>query len=257
MIRRAILLSAAALLSAQETSEPSLALNLPTALGLSNWDFAARFTHRFSMEARSGSRELYGLDGLAYAGFGFDLSLKPVRGLNLQIYRTADAKTLTFALHQRVWSNDTFAVAARAERFDETIKARTVLGVSEGIIGTSVQVPMEVRLGTLTVRAVPTWLSRTRTERSGLIALAGGLQWDLAAEHALLAEVYPKPASLDAPARGGWAAGYQWRTRGHRFTLMGTNVQGTTAHQVAGGDYAGGPRAGKDWALGFNLARIF
>lgn len=38
---------------------------------------------------------------------------------------------------------------------------------------------------------------------------------------------------------------------------MGTNSTGTTAHQVLGGDYGGGPKPKGDWSIGFNVARVF
>lgn len=51
---------------------------------------------------------------------------------------------------------------------------------------------------------------------------------------------------------------YQYRTQGHRFTILATTTPGTTANQVLGGDYEGfGPRSSNYWSLGFNLIRIF
>ncbi|MDE3246014.1 MAG: hypothetical protein KGN80_08000, partial [Acidobacteriota bacterium] len=57
----------------------------------------------------------------------------------------------------------------------------------------------------------------------------------------------------------GWALGYVFKTKGHRFTLLATNANGTTANQVLGGDYGAqpGPSRSGEWGLGFNLVRIF
>lgn len=242
---------------AQEGSEPSHGLNLPTASSLDKGDLALRFTHRFTEQASSGSKELYGLDSFAYSGIGLDASFSSLPGLTFQAYRTADARTYTFALQQRLVARETVDWALRVERFDEVIQEGTAFGISTGILGAAVQAPVDLKMGSFTLRAVPTWLSRTRTQRDGLISLGFGAQWDITPEHGLLAELYPKPSKLGQGYRTGWAGGYQWRTRGHRFMLLATNVQGTTAHQVSSGDYFAGPRPGGDWALGFNLTRIF
>lgn len=66
---RACLLCATATLAAQDADVP-LALNLPTADRLQNWDMAFRFTHRFLEPARGASKDLYGLDGGNVAGLG-------------------------------------------------------------------------------------------------------------------------------------------------------------------------------------------
>lgn len=237
-------------LAAQEASEVPLALNLPTADHLADWDMGLRFTHRFQEQAKGNSKDLYGLDNGAYTAFGFDVGIKAIPGLNAQIYRTSDQKTLTLALQEQVAATDHWRVAFRAERFDETVKG--------GLVGGAFQAPVDWQpVEALTVSVVPTYLSRTATARS--VATAGlGLRWRLAEHQGLLAEYYPRPSKVDGAFHPGWALGYQYRTRGHRFSFVASNELGTTAHQVLGGDYGGfGPRASGSWALGFNLIRMF
>ena len=84
-----------------------------------------------------------------------------------------------------------------------------------------------------------------------------------------MGEYYPRPSKVKdlqvyqdstttRALETGWALGYVFRTKGHRFTVLATNVSGTTPHQVLSGDYQGrGPNRSGDWALGFNLVRIF
>ncbi len=120
------------------------------------------------------------------------------------------------------------------------------------------QVPAEFVTGPITLSLVPTWLSRTTTRDRALFTTGAGLRWRFLERQSLLAEYYPRPSRLDGAAyEPGYALGYRFQTKGHRFTLLATNVQGTTAHQVLGGDYAGGPRSPGRWALGFNLVRVF
>lgn len=253
----ACLLGLPGTLGAQDSEVP-LGLNLPTTERLENWDMGLRFTHRFLEPARGAGKDLYGLDGGNVAGLGLDFGIKPVPGLNAQIYRTSDDKTLVLALQQRILSARMLRLSLRVERFDEGIpRTRLPLG-TVGIAGTAVQVPTEVQAGSWTLLLVPSWLSRTSTAEAGLFTLGGGLRWQVADKHALLAEYYPRPSRLD-PARyePGSALGYRFSTRGHRFTVMATSTTGTTTHQVLGGDYGGGPRSVNHWTLAFNLVRIF
>jgi hypothetical protein len=113
-------------------------------------------------------------------------------------------------------------------------------------------------VGPLTFRLVPTWLSRTSTQDRGLVTAGGGITWAFLQGQSVLGEVYPRPGRLDTSRyEPGYAVGYRYATRGHRFTLLVTTVSGTTTHQVLGGDYAGGPRPAGNWTLGFNLVRVF
>ena len=248
-------------LAAQE-SDPSmdlpLGLNLPTADHLPGWHPAIRFTHRFTEPARGNSKDFYGLDGGNFAGLGVDLGIAVVPGLNAQIYRTSDAKTVVLALQEQLLDHPHFRLAARVERFDETLQRATYTFGTVGISGGVVQLPAELRAGTFTFSLVPTWLSRTTTRDQALFTAGTGLRWRFSESQSVLAEYYPRPSRLDRSAyEPGYAVGYRFQTKGHRFTLLATNVQGTTAHQVLGGDYAGGPRPPGRWALGFNLVRIF
>lgn len=254
-------------LFAQQASEVPWGLNLPTAQGLEQGDLALRFTHRFTDRAKGNSKEAYGLDGFAYAAFGFEKNFASWPGLTAQVYRTADQKTVTLALHQKLVIDPGFQVALRIERFDETVKENPVtVGYQEGKLGTAVQLPMEWRASeSLLFTAVPTWLSRSHLKRESLTTVGLAGRWDLTLEQSFTVEYYPRPSKLkdvrvgsdNQPLEAGWAMGYTFRTRGHRFTVLGTNVPGTTAHQVLAGDYNGqGPRR-SDWAFGFNIARMF
>lgn len=255
------LLLLAAPLRAQDAEQPPelpLGLNLPTADHLPGWHPAIRFTHRFTEPAKGNSKDFYGLDGGNFAGLGLDIGIAVVPGLNAQIYRTADGKTVVLALQEQLLDGAHVRLAARVERFDETLQRATYAFGTVGISGAAVQLPAELVAGSFTFSLVPTWLSRTTTRDKALFTAGAGLRWRFLESQSVLAEYYPRPSRLDgASYEQGYALGYRFQTKGHRFTLLATNVQGTTAHQVLGGDYAGGPRPPGRWALGFNLVRIF
>lgn len=237
-------------MAAQEASDLPLGINLPTADHLADWDIGLRFTHRFLEPAKGNSKDLYGLDEHAASAFGFDFGIKTIPGLNAQIYRTADQKTLTLALQEQVLATAHWRVALRVERYDETVKG--------GRLGGVFQAPIDWQpLESLTFTAVPTYLSRTATARN-VVTTGLGVRWMVVEHQGILAEYYPRPSKVYAGFEQGWALGYQYRTKGHRFTIIATNELGTTAHQVLGGDYEGfGPRPSSSWALGFNLIRMF
>ncbi len=255
--------------SAQQSEVP-LWLNLTTAQGLMGGSFSYRFTHRFQEQARSNSKDAFGLDGYSFSGLGVDIAVPSTPGTNFQIYRTPDDKTFTVALHQVLVSQPDIRAAIRIERYDETIKDQAFTpNVREGIVGTAVQLPLSWSGGGITLLAVPTYLSSTSTQRKGVTTAGFGVRWDMAERHSLIGEYYPRPSkvkdlkiSVDSTTtrdvENGWALGYVFRTKGHRFTLLATNVRGTTPNQVLGGDYAGnGPNRSGEWGLGFNLVRIF
>jgi opacity protein-like surface antigen len=241
-----------------ETSEYPLALNLPTGDMMQFWDIGMAFTHRFDEPAPGHGKDLYGLDGYAYPAFGFDFGLKPVKGLNAIIYRTADNKTLTFGLQQRLVDSDLLRLTVRAERFDETVpRAETPLG-TVGIAGASVQVPAEFFLGDRGVLTLdPAWISRTTTRTKAVVTAGAGLRFEVTGKLGVMAEYYPRPAGLGKGFRPGYSAGFTYKTTKHRFTVLATNAQGTTANQVLSGDFGGGPRSTGLWSLGFNLTRTF
>lgn len=271
-LRSLLPLSLAALpLLSQQASEVPWGLNLPTAQGLEQGALDIRFTHRFDTRARGNSKEAYGLDGYAYAALGFEKNFVSWPGLTFQAYRTADQKTLTLALSQKLILDPTFQVALRVERFDETVKAETITLDSRdfktGKLGTAIQLPMEWRVSEyLTLSAVPTWLSRSNLKREPLTTVGLSVRMELTPEQAFIAEYYPRPSKLknELSIEGkpletaGWAMGYMFKTKGHRFTILGTNVKGTTTNQVLAGDYNFvGPSRSGDWRLGFNIARMF
>ena len=251
-------LAAASGLLRAEISEYPLALNLPTGDMMQYWDIGMTFTHRFDEPAAGNGKDLYGLDGYAYPAFGFDFGVKPVKGLNVLAYRTADNKTLTFALQQRLLNADLLRLTLRAERFQETVpRAVTPLG-TVGLAGATVQLPAEFYLGDLGLfTLVPTYLSRTTTRDKALFTAGAGLRLDFTATFGFMAEYYPRPAKLGNAYKPGYTAGFTYKTNKHRFTLLGGTAQGTTANQVLSGDLGGGPRASGQWTLGFNLPRTF
>ena len=141
-------------------------------------------------------------------------------------------------------------------------------GIREGKVGATVLLPLEALVGAFTFSLVPAYLNRSATQPDSIVTVGAAARWDLGERHRIHGEYYPRPGKLSdvrvasnssfRALEPGWALGYTYRTRGHRFTLMATNVLGTTAHQVLSGDDKGlGPARGGDWALGFNLARIF
>lgn len=241
-----------------QTSDIPLAINLPTADRMQFWDIGVIFSHRFITPARGHSKDLFGLDGLAYAGFGFNFGIKPIKGLNFEIYRTADNKTLTFTLHQQILDRSFIRMAARLQRFDEAVtQTVTPLG-TVGISGMAFQLPTEFYLtDDLVLTLVPTWLSRTTTQEKAVFTGGAGLRYDFSEKFRVLVEYYPRPSKLEKTFEAGFAAGISYKTFKHRFTLVGTNSTGTTPNQVLGGDYAGGPRPKGDWSIAFNVARVF
>lgn len=255
--------------SAQQSEVP-LWLNLTTAQGLMGASFSYRFTHRFQEQARSNSKDAFGLDGYSYSGLGMDIAVPSAPGTSFQIYRTPDNKTVTLALYQMLVSQPDFRAALRIERYDEAIKDQAFSpDTREGIVGTAVQLPVSWSGSGITLLVVPTYLSSTSTQRKGVATAGIGLRWDMAEHHSLIGEYYPRPSKVkdlrvfvdSTTTRGvenGWALGYVFKTKGHRFTFLATNARGTTPNQVLGGDYAGvGPNRSGEWGLGFNLVRIF
>ncbi|MFN8010270.1 MAG: DUF5777 family beta-barrel protein [Holophagaceae bacterium] len=269
MTRAALLLAWSFGLAAQEASDVPLGLNLPTAQSLGMGDVGLRFTHRFTERARSNGTDAYGLDGYAFAGLGLDFSFKGLRGWNLQLYRTADQRTFTLAVQKQVWASEAFRAAVRVERYDEVVKDNpSTVGLREGKVGATVLVPLEALVGDLTFSLVPAYLNRSATQPDPIATVAAAVRWDVAEHHRIHGEYYPRPGKLsdtrvafNSTTRAlepGWALGYTYRTRGHRFSLLATNVLGTTAHQVLSGDTNGlGPAPSGDWVLGFNVVRIF
>ncbi len=263
-------LAAASTFASAQESEVPLWLNLPTAEGLMGASFSYRFTHRFQDRARSNSKNAFGLDGFSYSGLGLDFAVPSTPGTNFQIYRTPDNKTFTVALHQILVARPDFRMALRVERYDETIRdLPSSTNNREGLVGTAVQMPLSWSGGGVTLLAVPTYLSSTSTQSKGVTTAGFALRWDAGERHSFMGEYYPRPSKVKdlqvivnstttRSIENGWAVGYAFRTKGHRFTLLATNVSGTTPHQVLGGDYHGlGPSRGGEWTLGFNLVRIF
>src|SRR5512141_1563356 len=144
-----------------EESEVPVAINLPTADRMQFWDVGLIFTHRFLSPVKDHGKDLYGLDGFTYAGFGFDFGFKPITGLNIQIYRTADNKTFTFALQQQLVNADRIRMSARVERFDEVVTKVVTPDGTVGINGVAFQLPTEIYItDDFVLTLVPTYLSR-------------------------------------------------------------------------------------------------
>jgi len=268
-----------------ESSEYPLAVNLPTAERMQYWDIGVVFTHRFIQPVKDHGKDVYGLDGYTYAGLGFTFGIKPVKGLNAFIYRTADNKTFSFGLQQQVLNGDRVRMAVRAERFDEVVKETlTPLG-KVGISGAALQVPTEIFItDDIIFSVVPTYVTKTTTSDTilavppgqtpnttpnsgGVFNVGVGLRVGITEKFSVVGEYYPRPSKFSKAAPGGitdgttyqngFAFGVSYKTFKHRFTLAGTNASGTTTNQVMSGDYGGGPRPSAQWAIGFNVSRIF
>ena len=289
MTRKLAPLLASALLAGgalhAESSEYPLVLNLPTAERMQYWDIGVVFTHRFIQPVKDHGKDVYGLDGFTYAGLGFTFGIKPIKGLNLFAYRTADNKTFTAGFQQQVLNGDRVRMAFRAERFDEVVKQTiTPLG-KVGITGATIQLPTEPFVtDALIFSLVPTYITKTTTtdtilavppgvtpnlkpNKGGVFNVGVGLRYGFTDKFSVLAEYYPRPSKFSKAAPGGitdgttyqngFAAGISYKTFKHRFTLAGTNASGITANQVLSGDYGGGHRLSSQWSIGFNVARVF
>jgi hypothetical protein len=268
-----------------ESSEYPLVFNLPSAERMQYWDMGVIFTHRFVAPVKDHGKDVYGLDGYTYAGLGFAFGIKPIKGLNVFIYRTPDNKTFTFGAQQQVLNGDRVRMAVRAERFDEVVKESTTLLGRVGISGVTVQVPTEIFVtDDLIFSLVPTYITKTTTtdtilavppgaplktepNKGGVFNVGVGLRYGITEKFSVVGEYYPRPSKFSGAAPGGltdgttyqagFAAGVSYKTFKHRFTLMGTNAVGTTGNQVLSGDYGGGPRPSGSWSLGFNVSRVF
>lgn len=253
-----ILALASSALCAQDYPDVAWALNLPTTQSLYGKNLAVLFAHRFTEPARGHGKDLFGLDGGNHPTMGVALSVPWLHGLNVQLRRATDDKTLALGLQQQVIVAGWFRLSARVERFDETVPRRESASGTQGMSGFSIQAPMEVRMGdraALTV--VPTGLSRTTREDRPLWTAGLGLRFRLIGNQYALAEYYPRPARLPSTFHAGFAFGYRIDTLGHRFTITASNTTATVDVHVLGGDHHGGPSAPGDWTLGFNLVRIF
>jgi hypothetical protein len=271
-----LILAAGSILGA-ESSEFPIAINLPTGERMQYWDIGMVFSHRFIAPVQNNGKNLYGLDNYSYSGFGFGFGIKPIKGLNLMLYRTPDNKTFVFGLQQLLLDKSKLRLSLRLERFDETIQNRIVPGAPDpplgevGISGASGQLTAEIFItDDIIVTLVPTYLSRTTTVDKGVFTGGAGLKIHFTEKFAFVGEYYPTPAKVKQAGEAGgplvqkgrqytngFAAGFSFKTFKHRFALFGTNSTGTTTHQVLGGDYAGGPNPGGKWSLGFNLTRVF
>lgn len=272
----ALLLATGASLGA-ESSEYPLGINLPTGERTVFWDIGLVFTHRFIAPVQNNGKNLGGIDNFAYAGFGFDFGFKPIKGMNLLVYRTADNKTFVFGFQQLLLDKSKLRLSLRLERFDETIQNRIIPGPPDppqgeiGISGASGQLTAEIYItDDIILTLIPTYLSRTTTVDKGVFTAAAGLKIQFTEKFAFVGEYYPTPSKVKQAGEtggplvqkgrvysNGFAAGIAYKTFKHRFTIFGTNTTGTTPHQVLGGDYGGGPNPGGKWSLGFNVARVF
>lgn len=260
-LKPACFLACAALMAGQlkgEASEYPLAINLPTAERMQFWDIGLAFTHRFDSPVQGHGKDAYGLDGYAYPGLGFAFGIKPIKRLNVLIYRTADNKTFTFGLQQQLLDGELVRMAVKAERFDEVVPRLQTLRGSVGITGASLQLPTEFFLGDRVVLSlVPTYLSRSTSQEKGLFNFGAGLRVNLTEKFCFMGEYIPRPGKIAKSYENGFAASFSYKTFKHRFSFIGSNISGTTAHQVLSGDYGGGARASGQWAFGFNVARVF
>lgn len=268
-----------------ESSEYPLAVNLPTAERMQYWDIGVIFTHRFVQPVKDHGKDVYGLDGYTYAGLGFTFGIKPIKGLNAFIYRTADNKTFSFGLQEQVLNGDRVRMAVRAERFDEVVKETVTPLGKVGISGLALQVPTEIFItDDIIFSVVPTYITKTTTtdtilavppgqtpntnpNSGGVFNVGVGLRVGITEKLSFMGEYYPRPSKFSKAAPGGitdgttyqngFAFGVSYKTFKHRFTLAGTNASGTTTNQVMSGDYGGGPRPSSQWSIGFNVARVF
>jgi len=289
MTRKTAPLLACALLAGgalrAESSEYPLVVNLPSAERMQYWDIGVVFTHRFVQPVKDHGKDVYGLDGFTYAGLGFTFGIKPIPGLNAFIYRTSDNKTFTFGLQEQVLNGERVRMAVRAERFDEVVKETTTPLGKVGISGLAIQVPTEIFItDDIIFSVVPTYITKTTTtdtilpvppgqtpntkpNTGGVFNVGLGLRIGFTEKFSFVSEYYPRPSKFAKAAPGGitdgttyqngFAAGISYKTFKHRFTLVGTNASGTTPNQVMSGDYGGGPRPSGNWAIGFNVTRIF
>ena len=286
---------AAGLALTAQSSEYPLALNLPTVDRMQYWDMGVAFTHRFQAPVKDNGKDLYGLDRMAFAGFGFAIGIKPIPGLNFIATRSALNKTVTLGFQQQLFDKPFARMAFRAERFDEVVphlvqKLGGVQDVGEiGIFGGCFQLPTEFFLtDDIILTVVPTYVTRTPTSNfdlktataasptpvylpdqaagkkgNGVFNTGVGLRVGITEAFSFMGEYYPKPSRLPSETyRAGFALGLSYKTFKHRFSLMGTNVLGTTGAQVLSGDYAdstfgNGPRSSRYWSLGFNITRMF
>lgn len=255
-----------------QASEVPLGFNLPTAAHLEGWDVGLAFTHRFEQPVKGSGKDAYGLDGYAYAGLGLTFGIGAVKGLNAFVGRTADLKTFTVGLQQRLLTTERFRAAARLERFDEVVTHREVAVGEVGLVGGVLSLPLEADLGPVTASLVPAYVSTTATRqvdfttqpaghlsnpRKGLFNVGLGLRGDVTEDVGFVAEYVPRPSRLPADYHAGLSLGVVFKTRRHRFTLAGTTATGSTPNQVFAGDHAGGPRASDQWSLAFNVVRLF
>lgn len=269
-----------------QLSEYPLLINLPTTDRMVDWDIGLVFTHRFVQPVKGHSKDMYGFDSMTYAGLGLTFGIKAIPGLNAFISRTADNKTISMGLQQQLFSRKHIRMALRAERYDEAIpEAATPYG-RVGITGGAFQLPTEILFtDSVVLSFVPTYLTRTTTTDTVLVAAPGqvqstepnkggifnvgiGLRIGMSENTVFVAEYYPRPSKLAKSMPGGmppditsyqngFAVGITYKTFMHRFTLVGTNALGTMANQVLSGDFGGGPRLASQWALGFNVTRVF
>ncbi len=268
-----------------ESSEYPLVINLPSAERMQYWDLGVVFTHRFIQPVKDHGKDAYGLDGFTYAGVGMTFGIKPIKGLNVFVYRTADNKTFNVGFQQQAYNGDYVRMAVRAERFDEVVKEGVTPFGRVGVSGFTAQLPTEFfATDDLIISVVPTFVSKTTTSdtilpvppgttpntklsKGGVFNVGVGLRYGFTDKFSVMAEYYPRPSKFAKAAPGGitdgstyqngFAAGFSYKTFKHRFTLAGTNASGTTANQVMSGDYGGGPRLSSQWAIAFNVARVF
>ena len=268
-----------------ESSEYPLVINLPSAERMQYWDIGVAFTHRFIQPVQDHGKDAYGLDGFAYAGLGVTFGIKPVKGLNAFIYRTADNKTFTVGLQEQLTNGERVRMAVRLERFDEVVKETITSYGKVGISGLTLQLPTEIFItDDIIFSLVPTYITKTTTtdtiltpapgetpkttpNKGGVFNVGVGLRVGITEKFSFVGEYYPRPSKFAKAAPGGitdwtsyqngFSAGFSYKTFKHRFTVVGSNASGTTANQVLSGDYGGGPRPSAHWSIGFNVARVF